>query len=240
MEMKTVALIPMKSTSKRVPHKNVKKLAGHPLIAYTICAAIDSKCFEKVVVSTDSPAYEGIAEGYGAKVIMRPKAYARPMSPDIEWVFHAMRLLWDDGIQPFAFSILRPTSPFRLVSTIRRAVNQFELTKPDSIRAVERVMQHPGKMWYVRDEKLIPLLMSPEDKPWHSQQTQSLPPVWVQNASLEVANTRMMFETKTIAGTDIRPFYTYGNEGFDINVAWDFIRAEYLIKHRGAVLPDVL
>jgi len=236
--MKTVALIPMKSTSKRVPHKNVKKLAGHPLVAYTIRAAIDSECFEKVVVSTDSPAYEGIAQGYGAEVIMRPKAYAAPMSPDIEWVHYTMRQLWED-VRPYAFAILRPTSPFRLVTTIRRAIHEFVMERPDSIRAVERVTQHPGKMWYIRDEKLIPLMMSPESEPWHSQQSQILPEVWVQNASLEVANTRMMFNTNTIAGTDIRPFFTYGNEGFDINEAWDFIRAEYLIKHRGAVLPDV-
>ena len=237
--MKTVALIPAKSTSQRVPHKNIKKLAGHPLMAYTIGAAIDSECFDRVIVSTDSPAYKRIAQvEYGAEVIMRPKAYARPMSPDIDWVEYTMRQIWEDTM-PFAFALLRPTSPFRLVTTIRRAVEQFEATRPDSIRAVERVTQHPGKMWYLRGSRLFPLLMSPEDKPWHSQQTQSLPEVWVQNASLEIANTRMMFDTKTIAGTNVEPFFTIGNEGFDINVAWDFIRAEYLIKHRGAVLPEV-
>ena len=237
--MKIVALIPAKSTSQRVKHKNIKKLAGVPLMAYTIRAAIDSDCFEKVIVSTDSLEYADIAGYYGATVSMRPKAYARPMSPDIDWVQYTMRGMWLENIHPFAFALLRPTSPFRLVTTIRRAVAQFEATRPDSIRAVERVMQHPGKMWYLRGSRLFPLLMSPEDKPWHSQQTQSLPEVWVQNASLEIANTRMMFDTKTIAGTNVEPFFTIGNEGFDINEPWDFIRAEYLIKHRGAVLPEV-
>ena len=236
--MNIVALIPAKSTSQRVKHKNIKKLAGVPLMAYTIRAAIDSDCFEQVIVSTDSLTYSYIAEQYGATVIMRPEIYASPMSPDIDWVHYTMRQIWE-AVMPFAFALLRPTSPFRLVTTIRRAVAQFEATRPDSIRAVERVIQHPGKMWYLRGSRLFPLLMSPEDEPWHSQQTQSLPEVWVQNASLEIANTRMMFDTKTIAGTNVEAFHTIGVEGFDINTAWDFIRAEYLIKHRGAVLPEV-
>ena len=63
-----IALIPARAGSKRVPGKNIKRLAGHPLIAYTITAALDSGVFADVVVSTDSPEYANIARHYGAQV----------------------------------------------------------------------------------------------------------------------------------------------------------------------------
>ena len=65
----------------------------------------------------------------------------------------------------------------------------------DSLRAVERCSQHPGKMWVIRGRRLLPLLpFGPPEQPWHSSATQSLPAVYVQNASLEIAWTRVVLE----------------------------------------------
>ncbi len=86
-----VALIPARSGSKRVPDKNIRLLAGHPLIAYSIAAALQSKVFDKVLVSTDSERYADIARHYGADVpFMRPPTIAGDTSPDIEWVAYTL------------------------------------------------------------------------------------------------------------------------------------------------------
>ncbi|MGB6280128.1 MAG: acylneuraminate cytidylyltransferase family protein, partial [Syntrophobacteria bacterium] len=79
-----VALIPARAGSKRVPDKNIRPLAGHPLIAYTISSALQSQVFSAVIVSTDSQRYGDIAGHYGAEVPhLRPSELAGDLSPDI-------------------------------------------------------------------------------------------------------------------------------------------------------------
>ena len=240
---KAVALIPARAGSVRVPHKNIRPLNGHPLIAYTIAAARASGVFDALVVSTDSQDYARVARHYGAEVpFLRDAAMAGSTSPDIEWVLHALDALQSKGRDFEVFSILRPTSPFRKPETIRRAWSQFTQAEGvDSLRAVEPVEQHPGKMWVVRGDRMTPLLpLNPEDAPpWHSQQKASLPKVHVQNASLEIAWTEMARRTGSIAGSVLMPFLTEGDEGLDINGPLDWWRAEHLLSTGEARLPAV-
>ncbi len=237
-----VALIPARMGSKRVPGKNVRPLRGHPLIAYTIAPALRSGVFDAVVVSTDSPEVAAIASHYGAEApFLRPASIAGDTSPDIEWVEFTLRALAEAGRRYDCFSILRPTSPFRGPATIARAWETFRANPDvDSLRAVERCTQHPGKMWVVRGNRLLPLLpFGPDTQPWHSSQYPSLPLVYVQNASLEIAWSRVALEGHTIAGTTLVPFFTTDAEGFDINNAHDWIVAEHLIDTGEAALPEV-
>ena len=237
-----VALIPARSGSKRVPDKNIRLLAGHPLIAYSIAAALQSRVFKSVVVSTDSELYADIARHYNAEVpFMRPPTIAGDVSPDVEWVEYTLNQLHDNGEVYDCFSILRPTSPFRRPETIQRAWQEF-LTQEgvDSLRAVEKCQQHPGKMWVLRGNRMMPLLpMGPAEQPWHSSQYPSLPEVYVQNASLEIARTAVVYEDKTIAGNVVMPFITRGYEGFDVNSHYDWDPAEHLVKTGQAVLPTI-
>ncbi len=234
----SVALVPARAGSLRVPRKNVLALAGHPLIAYTIAAARESGVFEAVVVSTDAPQIAEIASHYGADVCeLRPAELATATSPDIEWVLHAM-----DGREEDLFAILRPTSPFRTGATIVRAVDRL-LTlgeDADSIRAVELVRQHPAKMWELEGDLMRPLLPQPADgTPLHSRQYQALPPVYVQNSSLEIAWTRVLRDDGTISGRRLAPFFTVGHEGFTIDYPEDVERAEALVARGEAELPRV-
>ena len=172
-----IGLIPARSGSKRVPHKNIKPLAGHPLIAYSISAALDSGVFAAVVVSTDSEEYAAIARHYGAEVPpLRPADLAGETSPDIEWVEHTLTSFKELGRQYDCFSILRPTSPFRTADTIRRAWGEFCAENGvDSLRAVEKCHTHPAKMWVVRGKRMVPLLpLGPASQPWHSSQYPTL------------------------------------------------------------------
>jgi len=237
-----VALIPARSGSTRVKDKNIRDLAGHPVIAYSICAARLSGVFDAVVVCTDSERYAGIARHYGAEVpFLRPAEISGATSPDIEFVEMALDRLEAAGRGFDCFSILRPTSPFRKPATIRRAWAQFTAAEGvDSLRAVEKCRQHPGKMWVLRGERMLPLLpLSPAEQPWHSTQYAALPEVYVQNASLEIAWTRCVRQGRTIAGTVLLPFLTEGDEGVDINDQEDWWYAQHLIAEGQAVLPEI-
>ena len=242
MTRTAVAFIPARQGSKRVPGKNVRPLGGHPLLAYTIVPALESRVFESVIVSTDSEEVAAVARHYGAEVpFLRPAAFAGDTSPDIEWLEFTLAELERRGRSWECFSLLRPTSPFRTAGTIRRAWARFaEQQGADSLRAVERCAQHPGKMWIVRGERMVPLLpQEPGGQPTHSTPYQALPPVYVQNASLEIAWTRVVFEGRTIAGDVLVPFFTEGYEGFDINDPHDWMIAERLLADGAVALPAV-
>jgi len=128
---------------------------------------------------------------------------------------------------------------------------------------VEKCAQHPGKMWVVDGDRMVPLLSSapasttpqsgggglvapkpqgeggPETQPWHSTPYQALPPVYVQNASLEIAWSRVVFDSRTIAGDVVVPFVTGSYEGFDINDPADWMIAEKLLADGAVQLPAV-
>jgi CMP-N,N'-diacetyllegionaminic acid synthase len=225
-----------------VPGKNVRPLKGHPTLAYTIAPALESGVFDSVIVSTDSEEIAAIARHYGAEVpFLRPAAFAGDTSPDIEWLTDALTTLRGQGRTWDCFSILRPTSPFRTAATIRRAWDRFSAQRGvDSLRAIERCAQHPGKMWIVNGDRMEPLMQdAPKGRPWHSTPYQALPPIYVQNASLEIAWTRVVFEQGTIAGDVLVPFITEGHEGFDINSWEDWVIAERLLADGKATLPSV-
>jgi N-acylneuraminate cytidylyltransferase len=217
----------------------VAPLAGHPLIAYAIAGARESGVFNDVVVSTDSDEIAAAAERYGATVPgLRPAEISTATSPDIEWVVHVMT-----GRPEELFSILRPTSPFRTGETIRRAFDRLrELgERADSIRAVEPARQHPGKMWTLEGELLEPLLPQPPGStPLHSLQYQSLPTVYAQNSSLEIAWSRVLEPPlPTISGARVAPFFTDGWEGFSVDYPGDLELAERAVERGEAVLPRV-
>jgi N-acylneuraminate cytidylyltransferase len=237
-----IGLIPARSGSKRVPGKNVQPFAGHPLIAYSISAALDSGVFARVLVSTDSPEVARLAQRYGAEApFLRPAEMAGDRSPDIDWVGYTLRRLAEDGASYDAFSILRPTSPFRLPATICRAWKHFrDNPGVESLRAVEPCRQHPGKMWILEGSFMRPLQDDGGARPpWHSSAYQALPPVLAQNACLEITWSRVPLEHGTIAGQRVLPFFTEGFEGFDINKPEDWLLAEALIHHGLAALPAV-
>ncbi|ELR98067.1 acylneuraminate cytidylyltransferase family protein [Gloeocapsa sp. PCC 73106] len=238
-----IALIPARGGSKRVPGKNIRTLEGHPLIAYTIAAATRSQIFTRIIVSTDSPEIASIAQDYGAEVPwLRSSAYATDQSPDIEWVKEALSKCEAQGEVYDCFSILRPTSPLRQAETIQRAWATFRSPpEMDSLRAVEKCKQHPGKMWLLQQDLMEPLLTQVDGNtvPWHSTPYQALPEVYVQNASLEMAWGRVIWETESIAGTKIRPFLTQGWEGLDINDAKDWWYLEHLLEQKLVSLPPL-
>lgn len=238
-----IGLIPARAGSKRVPNKNIRLLNGHPLFAYSICSALESGVFKRVIVSTESQTIADIAMRYGAEVpFLRPESFAGDKSPDIEWIRHLLQELAAGGETYDCFSILRPTSPFRKADTIQRAWRLFTADgKADSLRAVEKCTEHPAKMWVLDGARMRPVMPNPDPAgtPWHSTPYQALPPIHVQNASLEIARCEAPLKKGTIAGEVIMPFVSEGLEGFDINNPQDWIVAEHHIKETPGALPKV-
>jgi CMP-N,N'-diacetyllegionaminic acid synthase len=234
-----VALIPARSGSERVPGKNVRPLGGHPLLAYAVATALQAGVFERVVCSTDSGKIAEVAQRYGADVpFLRPPELATSTSPDIEWISYTLAEL---GEHYDLFAIVRATNPFRGPDALTRGLQQLLATpEADSIRAVERVKQHPGKMWVIEGKTMRPLLeQSHLDVAWHAGQYQALPEVYTQNSALEIAWTRVVSQTGTREGKVVTPFFTRGYEGFNIDDEEDWERARTLIGSGAATLPDV-
>ena len=242
MKPRAVAFIPARSGSKRLPNKNIRPLGGHPMLAYSVRAAIDSGVFDSVICATDSELYADVARHYGAEVpFLRAAEISGDKSPDIEWVVWMLNKLRESGREFEVFSILRPTSPFRLPETIRRAWSLFsEDPRADSLRAIEKCKQHPGKMWVIRGKRMLPLLpFNNGSTPWHSSQFAALPEIFAQDASLEIAWSRVPLEQNSIAGEAIIPFVSQGYEGFDINELEDWWMAERLLDTQSAILPNI-
>jgi N-acylneuraminate cytidylyltransferase len=234
-----VALIPARSGSERVPDKNIRPLAGHPLLAYAIAAARAARVFDRIVCSTDSGKIAEVAQRYGADVpFLRPAGLATATSPDIEWITHALEQL-EERYELFA--IVRATNPFRGPDVLRSGLEQLlDTPEADSIRAVELVKQHPGKMWILDGRTMRPLLdQSHLDVAWHAGQYQALPPVYVQNSALEIAWTRVVSQTGTREGKVVAPYLTEGHEGFNIDDEDDWDRARRLLDSGEVELPDV-
>ncbi len=237
----SVALIPARSGSKRLPNKNVKNLRNKPLIAHSIEHAIESKIFSEIIVSTDSEDIASIARNYGASVpTLRPKIFASDSSPDIEWVLHALdKMVSIDKDKIEFMALLRPTNPLRSSSTIVKA---FDLLKhntwADSLRAMEITSKHPGKMWILgQDFSATPFLHQKNNlTPTYDSPTQALGAVWVQNASLELARVKRVIETRSISGNKVLGFEMPGLEGFDINSQEDWDYLEFLLAKNPKLL----
>jgi N-acylneuraminate cytidylyltransferase len=234
-----IALIPARSGSERVKDKNIRPLAGHPLLAYAIATARQAGIFDRVVCSTDSTKIAEVAQRYGADIpFLRPSELATSTSPDIEWLTYTLEQL---GEHYDLFAIVRATNPFRGPEVLQRGLEQLLATpEADSIRAVELVKQHPGKMWVVDGKVMRPLLDQAHlDVAWHAGQYQALPEIYVQNSALEIAWTRVVSQTATREGRVVAPFFTSGHEGFNVDDEEDWQRAERLVAAGEVTLTEV-
>lgn len=243
MSMCRIAIIPARSGSKRIPNKNVRLLQGVPLIVYSVRTAAKSGLFDEIIVSTDSNDIAEIAHEAGAKVpSLRPKDISGDSSSDIEWMMHAMQKLIRKSPEEIEFiATLRPTNPLRTADSIAKAM---ELIKKniwaDSLRALKRVSEHPGKMWIVNESnEALPFMEQSEGTiATYDSPTQTLPKLWVQDASLEVARPNSIISTRSISGNRVISFEMPGYEGFDLNTESDWQYLEYLVEKKLVSLPQ--
>lgn len=232
---KTVALIPARRGSKRIPGKNVRLLAGHPLISYSIAAAAESGVCDRIICSTDCSEIATIAETYGAVVpSFRPAELATDGAHDIGFVRHAIEN-WLDSEEEFIV-LLRPPNPLRRGSSIAGALTQLRTTEwADSIRALRPVSEHPGKMWRVdaRGEATTYL----DQGGSYNGPTQDLEELYVQSSALEIVRTSAVKRHQSISGDRVVALELSGYEGLDLNSELDWMLVEQLVEKQPDLLP---
>jgi CMP-N,N'-diacetyllegionaminic acid synthase len=242
MKQTIAAVIPARSGSQRVKNKNIRILDGHPLIAYTICFAKQIGIFENIYCTTDSLLIGEIADWYGCKdVIYRPATISTSTSPDIEWIQH---LLSQTSFNYDYFSILRITSPIKSNTSIASAFDLIQTERADSIRAVTKVREHPGKMWTFSSKasyEISPLLNTQPQNgvAWHARQYQDLPDVYVQTSSFEIIKTDTILRHKTREGKKVLGFPIDYPETLTVDYEDEFRELELLSQNDLLALPKI-
>ena len=134
---KILAIIPARGGSKGIPRKNIRLLAGRPLIVHTIEQALKSKYLDKVIVSTDDQEIEEISKKYRAKVVKRPEELAEDSTLMLPVMEHVVSYLENnENYKPDIIVLLQPTSPFRQVQHIDEAIDKFLKENYDSLLSV--------------------------------------------------------------------------------------------------------
>ncbi len=228
--MNIVAIIPARSGSKSVPHKNVRSLAGKPMLAYSIEHAKKSKYINRIILSTDSPLYAEIGEQYGAEVpFLRPSEYATDTSLDIEVFSHCLSYLKKkEGTVPDIVVQLRPTYPIRKVEDIDRMIELLlENPEADSVRSIAPAKEIPYKMWHMDPKGCLSPVM--KDIPeCYNMPRQSLPKVYYQNACIDVVRGRVIHEDNSMTGKCIYGYQM--DKNYDIDTEEEFRKAEVYLK----------
>ncbi len=135
--MKIVAIIPARGGSKGIPKKNIVRVGGKPLIAWTIASARRSRLIGRVVVSSDDPVILSVAARYGAETVTRPKRYAGSRTPAAAAVLHALdHLKKAEGYVPDVVVLLQPTSPLRTAADIDGAIRLLMRKRGDAVIGV--------------------------------------------------------------------------------------------------------
>lgn len=229
-----LAIIPARGGSKGLPDKNIRLLAGHPLIAYSIKAALDCPVISRVIVSTDSGRIAEIAKSYGAEVpFMRPTEYAQDMSTDLEVFRHALEWLEKyENYIPDLVVQLRPTSPVRFNNDIENCIAKLRNSGADSLRVVTPAFNNPFKMWIVedQDQPMKPLLHLDVISEPYNQPRQNLPDIYWQTGTLDVIRTQVIREQKSMSGNTILPYLIEQKFALDIDDMESFNRAEEMIR----------
>lgn len=230
---KVFALIPARGGSKGVPKKNIKLLAGKPLIAWSIDVAKQSKYIDRVIVSTDSEEIAEVARRYGAEApFLRPANLAEDLTPDTPVFVHCLDWLREhENYEPDILVHLRPTGPLRTAGEIDEAIEILEkFPEADSVRSVEEPPKPPFKMWKMNGEFMHPFVADmPGLKDFHTAPRQMLPKVYQTTADIGIMRSSTVREKNSVIGDKVLPYFLK-RPTVDIDNNFDFQVAEFLLK----------
>jgi N-acylneuraminate cytidylyltransferase len=230
---KVLAIIPARGGSKSIPRKNIRLLAGHPLIAYSIAAGRAARSIHRVILSTDDVEIATVARRYGAEIpFLRPAELAQDETPDLPVFQHALNWLRENqAYSPDVVVQLRPTSPFRRVWHIDQAVQRLlEQPQADAVRTVCQPFQNPFKMWRIEaDGFMQPLLQLDHPEPYNLPR-QALPEIYWQTGYVDAVRADTIRLKNSMTGERILPLIIDASEWVDIDSPDDWRRAERLLE----------
>lgn len=212
--LKCLALIPARGGSKSIPKKNIVKLGGHPLIAYSIAVAKQSKYINRIIVTTDDRKMSSIAKKYGAEVpFLRPKKISQDMSLDIDFFRHALSWLKKHGDYcPDLIVHLRPTTPLREYKIVDKAILDIAKDKKaTSLRSIEVLeIESPYKLFKKRGEYLGFFGKEDfrKDEEYYNYPRQRFPATYKANGYVDIVRPKVLLRTGLLHGRYIRAFVT--------------------------------
>jgi CMP-N-acetylneuraminic acid synthetase len=216
---KTIAIIPARGGTKRLPNKNRLLLNGIPLVAHSILyAKSNPTIIDEVYVSTDDEEIKKIALTFGAKVIDRPKEISGDLEPTITTLQHAIRVI---DLDVESVVLLQPTNPLRPTNLLKDCFQKYQEIKSDSLFTVSLNHHKFGK---INDSKFIPFNYQ------IGQRSQDLEPIYYENGLLYICKAKTI-TSGIIISEDAFPYIV--NHVFatvDIDTKDDFDFAEYLFK----------
>jgi len=221
------AIIPARGGSKGIPLKNIQPLAGKPLLAFTIEAALQSGSADVVIVSTDSTEIAKVALHFGAEVIKRPAEISGDRAPTEAALIHTVKRLEEErGWVPECVLTLQPTSPLRSAKTIREFVSRFRAFG-GQYDAMLSLSECHGDYWARDSEGQIVRLF-----PNAPRRRQDRDPIYLENSALYITRTQALVKTNSALGTRCTGFVIDDIEAVDINTPLDLAWAEFLLRLR--------
>jgi CMP-N,N'-diacetyllegionaminic acid synthase len=237
--MNILAIIPARGGSKSVPQKNIRDLAGKPLIAWTIDEVKKSKLVNRIIVSTDDQKIADVAKKYGAEIpFLRPAEISGDLATDVEFLTHALDWLKEnEGYEPDIVLRLPPTSPLRTVEHIDTGIKTLlDDPEADSVRPIAEAPKHPYKMWKIsKDNKYIEPFLSESFtgmKEPYNMPRQLLPKAYVHTGAMDVMRARTIRELKSTSGGKVAYFVMEPEDAVNVDREIDFLTAELLMKNR--------
>ncbi len=233
-----LAIIPARGGSKGLPRKNIRNLAGHPLISYSIAAGLQAESITRTIVSTDDEEIAAVARKYGAETpFLRPTEFAQDNTLDLPVFQHALNWLAEnEGYHPDVVVQLRPTSPVRPPSLVDDAVRLL-LANPSasSVRGLVPSGQNPHKMWRVdpktgRMHNLIDVngIAEPYNAP-----RQSLPQTFWQTGHIDAIRPEVILKQASMSGSQMMALIIDPRYAVDIDQLSDLQKTEWLIYNTG-------
>ncbi|MGB9979490.1 cytidylyltransferase domain-containing protein [Methanobacterium sp.] len=224
--MNILAIIPARGGSKGVPRKNIKKIAGKPLIAYTIESAVESKHIDKVIVSTEDQEIAHISKEYGAEIIKRPEKLALDNSSTIDAIFHCLNYLKIEKYMPDIVVLLQPTSPLRTTENIDESIEFFCKKDCESVISVCEFEHSPYWSLKIENHYLKPNF---GDK-YFKMRRQDLPTLYLPNGAIFISNPQNLMNYESFYSKKIMPYLMSPENSIDIDSELDFKIAETILK----------
>ena len=240
--MTAIAIIPARGGSKGIPVKNIVQLHGHPLIAYSIEAALASCGVSRTIVSTDSEEIAEISKFYGAEVpFMRPAEFASDMSTDREFLIHALGWFAEhENFRPDYIVHLRPTTPLRDSEVIDDAIRIIKKTDAaTSLRSAHLASKTPYK-WFEMDDLgffkgIRPYDLRPE---YYNLPRQSFPNVYDPNGYVDLLRVSQLLSSPNVHGDAILGYVTpFCHE---LDSPEDLLLMNYLVERYDSSLLSAL
>ena len=223
--MTIIAIIPARGGSKGVPRKNVRPLAGKPLIAHSIQDAQESTLIDHVYVSTDDQEIATVSTQYGAKIIDRPAELANDTASSESALIHAIEALENQNINPDLLVFLQCTSPIRTGADIDQAIAKLNAQQADSLLSVSPSHRF---LW----EEVNGVAKSINYDYRHRPRRQDMNPQYVENGSIYVFKPWVLKEHQNRLGGKIALYVMSEMAALEIDTIDDFRMIEFLTGNK--------